>query len=285
MRFDYWTVRAVPQPMGITTIGVGVIVLDPHTGRSQFRFKDAHRALTDSENRNAIKHALQNFKNELEQLSAPTEPLYLGDRYSLRGYLTFVSSHWMNIIRVDQVKSMDAANISEATQLLFDTLIGGQAQSDVKPGVRQLKREIRAVYRSLPELKRATVADADVSVARRELDLNLAVVWDDTVLELNQAFNFQGDNPAKTRSHVDAWTLKIDKLRQEGGWLSYSDSTIDIDKDHLSITAVALDPTTATQRKNYALFKDFCHDLNVTLIASNHVREHAESLNWGLCVM
>ncbi|OFT30670.1 DUF3037 domain-containing protein [Corynebacterium sp. HMSC08D02] len=94
MRFDYWTVRAVPQPMGITTIGVGVIVFDPRTGQSQFRFKDAHRALTHSDNRDTIKHALQNFKNELEQLSAPTEPLYPEDRYSLRGYLTFISSHW-----------------------------------------------------------------------------------------------------------------------------------------------------------------------------------------------
>ena len=279
MRFDYWTVRAVPQPMGITAIGVGVIVLDPHTGQSQFRFKDAHRALTDSDNRDAIKHALQNFKNELEQLSAPTEPLYLGDRYSLRGYLTFVSSHWMNIIRVDQVKSMDAANISEATQLLFDTLIGGQAQSDVKPGVRQLKREIRTVYRSFPELGKATVPDADVSVARRELDLNLAVVREDTVLELNQAFNFQVDNPTKTRSHIDAWTLKIDKLLQEGGKLKYNDSSLEIGKDHLSVTAVALDPTTTAQRRNYELFRDFCHDLNVTLISSSRVGEHAESLN------
>ena len=185
----------------------------------------------------------------------------------------------MNIIRVDQVKSMDAANISEATQLLFDTLIGGQAQSDAKPGVRRLKRAIRTVYRSFPELEKATVPDAGVSVARRELDLNLAVVREDTVLKLNQAFNFQVDNPVKTRSHIDAWTLKIDKLRQEGGKLKYNDSSLEIGKDHLSVTAVALDPVTTTQRKNYALFKDFYHDLNVTLISSSRVEEHAESLN------
>lgn len=279
MQFDYWTARAVPQPMGITTIGVGVVVLDPRTGESQFKFKDAQRAFTGSESQEAIKQALQNLKTELEQLSATTKPLYLGDRYSLRDYLTFISSHWMNIIRVDQVQSMDAANISEATQLLFDTLIGSQAQSDVKPGVRQLKREIRTVYRSFPELGKATVPDADVSVARRELDLNLAVVRDDTVLELNQAFNFQVDSPAKTRSHIDVWTLKIDKLRQEGGTLKYNDSSLEIGKDHLSVTAVALDPVTTAQRENYELFRDFCHDLNVTLISSSRVGEHAESLN------
>ena len=161
----------------------------------------------------------------------------------------------------------------------FDTLIGGQAQSDVKPGVRQLKREIRTVYRSFPELGKATVPDADVSVARRELDLNLAVVRDGTVLELNQAFNFQVDNPAKTRSHIDSWTLKIDKLRQEGGKLKYNDSSLEICRDHLSVTAVVLDPATTAQRKNYELFQDFCHDLDVTLISSSRVGEHAESLN------
>ena len=82
------------------------------------------------------------------------------------------------------------------------------------------------MYRSFPELGKATVPDADVSVARRELDLNLAVVREDPVLELNQAFNFQVDNPAKTRSHIDAWTLKIDILRQEGGKLKYNDSSL-----------------------------------------------------------
>ncbi|OFT30671.1 hypothetical protein [Corynebacterium sp. HMSC08D02] len=174
---------------------------------------------------------------------------------------------------------MNAVNISEATEMLFDTLIGGQAQSDVKPGVRQLKREIRTVYRSFPELGKATVPDADVSVARRELDLNLAVVRDGTVLELNQAFNFQVDNPAKTRSHIDSWTLKIDKLRQEGGKLKYNDSSLEICRDHLSVTAVVLDPATTAQRKNYELFQDFCHDLDVTLISSSRVGEHAESLN------
>lgn len=45
----------------------------------------------------------------------------------------------MKIIRVDQVKSIDAANIAETTELLVATLIGGQAQGDTKPGVRQLK--------------------------------------------------------------------------------------------------------------------------------------------------
>lgn len=78
MRFDYWTVRAVPQAMGMTTIGLGVIVLDPHTGQSQFKFKDAQRVLTGSDNRDAIKQALQNFQTEPEQLSVSTEPLYLG---------------------------------------------------------------------------------------------------------------------------------------------------------------------------------------------------------------
>lgn len=102
---------------------------------------------------------------------------------------------------------------------------------------------------------------------------------DDTVLELNQAFNFQVDDPTKTRSHIDAWTLKIDKLRQEGGKLTHQDSLIEIGKDHLSITAVALAPTTIAQHENYERFSDFCHDLNVTLISSSQVREHAESFN------
>lgn len=76
---------------------------------------------------------------------------------------------------------------------------------------------------------------------------------DDTVLELNQAFNFQVDDSTKTRSHIDAWTLKIDKLRQEGGKRTHQDSLIEIGKDGLSITAVALDPATTAQRKNYEL--------------------------------
>lgn len=134
MRFDYWTVSVVPRPMGITTIGVGVIVIDAATGESQSSFRTDRGIHHGFENRDAIQRALQNFKAEIERLSTPVEPLNLEGVHSLSSYLQLVSGHWQNLIKVTPRQSMAAKNLSEATELLFATLIGEPPEDQCRNG-------------------------------------------------------------------------------------------------------------------------------------------------------
>lgn len=264
--------------MGITTIGVGVIVIDPATGQSRNRFRTDRGIRHDSEFPDAIAPALNSFKADLKKLTTPTEPLNLKGQHTLSSYLEFTSRHWQNLVRVHTMQSMDAANIDEATDLLFSTLIGEAPAGKNHHDVRQVRRFVRQEYEQHPRLEQATIFDADVRVSRRELDLNLAVVDDDDVIELNQAFNFQSSDAKSTRSAIDSWTLKVDKLQRDGGQLLTAKNTISV-SPNLTVVAVTTPPNSPAQHKNFQQFQDFCRDLNITMLDTKEIPQHAAQLD------
>ncbi|OFK93168.1 hypothetical protein HMPREF2792_11485 [Corynebacterium sp. HMSC068H04] len=278
MRFDYWTVSVVPRPMGITTIGVGVIVIDAATGETKNHFRSDRGIHHDSDFPEAIRRALQHFKADLKKLTTTTEPLNLDGQHTLSSYLEFISGHWNNLIKVHPMQSMDAANLNEATDLLFSTLIGEAPTGKHQQDVRQVRRFIRKQYEQLPSLEKATIFDADVQVARRELDLTLAVVDDEEVIELNQAFNFRSSDANITRAAIDSWTLKVDKLQQAGGELTAGETLISIPRE-LDIVAVTTLPNSSAQKKNYQQFREFCGDLDISMLTMEEIPQHAASLN------
>lgn len=277
MRFDYWTVRVIPRPMGITSIGVGVIVFDPQSGQSSTKFHPSSRLYSDSEHSEAITHALGQFKTELQNLSASSHSLDLGNNLSLPGYLSFLNGHWMNQVRIDQVQSMDAADINAATNLLYSVLIGDSPAQTSRHSVARIRSKVRKTYREFEHLSQFTVEDVSINVSERELDLNVAVIEDTDVIEVNQAFNFQTADPNLTQSLTDSWTLKVDKLQSHGGMLVTPHSEFEVDKD-LHFVAVVQMPETASQNKIFHQFEGYCHDLKIDVIDQSAIWQHAESL-------
>ncbi|QCB28855.1 DUF3037 domain-containing protein [Corynebacterium endometrii] len=278
MRFDYWTVSVVPRPMGITTIGVGVIVIDPATGQLKYMFRTDQGIRHDSEFPDAIRPALRNFKADLNKLTTTTEPLNLKGQHTLSSYLEFVSRHWHNLIQVRAMQSMDAANIEEAVDLLFSTLIGETPTRKHQYDVRQVRGLIRREYEQHPRLLEATTFETNVQVSRRELDLNLAVVHEGQVIELNQAFNFRSSDSKGTRSAIDSWTLKVEKLQSDGGELFIEEASLWVPRNP-DVVAVTAPPISPAQKKNFRLFQDFCSDLNITLLHPEDIPQHAAWLD------
>ena len=264
--------------MGITTIGVGVIVIDPTTGQSRNRFRTDRGIRHESEFPDAITPALNSFKADLKKLTTTTEPLNLKGQHTLSSYLEFASHHWQNLVQVHTMQSMDAANIGEATDLLFSTLIGEVPAGKNRYDVRQVRRFVRQEYEQHPHLEQATIFDADVQVSQRELDLNLAVVDDDEVIELNQAFNFQSSDAKSTRSAIDSWTLKVDKLQREGGQLLTSATKISVPRN-LTVVAVTTSPNSPAQHNNFEQFRDFCRDLDIKMLDTKEITQHAAQLD------
>ncbi|QPK79266.1 hypothetical protein G7Y31_00585 [Corynebacterium lizhenjunii] len=264
--------------MGITTIGVGVIVIDPETGCARSKFRTDRGIYHESDSAGATQLALWNFQAEIDRLITPIEPLNLAGQHTLSSYLEFVSGHWQNIIQVHSMQSMDASNLNTAVDLLFSALIGEFSTEHSHHDVRHVRRNVRGTYRRFPRLERATIFDTNVRVARRELDLTLAVVDEGNVIELNQAFNFQSTDPRGTRSAIDAWTLKIDKLIQEGGELS-AHGPITLDPRGSSIVAVTTEPNSAAQQENYLEFQEFCRDLDIMVLNEEDVPQHAARLD------
>lgn len=281
MRFDYWTIRVTPHPMGITTLGVGVVVVDPKTTASVFRLHNRIPKVLDNQDCSAISNALAQLEKDLRQLTKGEPRLSLDGNLTMEGYLSIAGDHWSNLIRIDQPRTMDADSLDEAADLIFQVVVGSPLPKQRKPDVRHLRQAVRKQYHSFPGLRDATLTDAKVTLQRHTLDLDLAVVNEGTILELNQAFNFQATDFKAIEKTIETWSLKIEKLRNHGGVFITPQEQLDLPAN-VPIVTVVESPQNYSQEKVYEDFRTYCMDLSVEILTQKSLTHHAEELERSL---
>lgn len=280
MLFDYWTVSVVPDPMGITSIGAGVVVVDPRSNEVRSRFR-SRQFLRGFDKTGALKAALKDFTRQVEDFEEDGAVLDLGGNLTLPGYLSIVTDHWMNEVRVGGPAHMDAESVDAAAELLFTTLIGGTQATPRQKTVKQLRKYVRAQYEQFPSLRDASIFGVPAIIKDRELDLNLSVVSASQVFELNQVFNFQARDTTNILNDVDRWTLKVDKLRAEGAVLDFDGVHICVPPT-VKVTAPVYLPESTKQQDAFDKFKAFCKQADIAVIPSQSIGEHARELDGQL---
>lgn len=229
MQFRYWTVRIVPSPLAIMSLGYGVIVQCISTGESEWQFLDDHSGMGAVQG--AVKTARKNLETQLKQLQDANHALDIAGPETLNDYLGWCVDHWNNLLRVDAAKFMHAASLAEACALLFGQLIEPPARNQPANDVRNLRVKIKKAYQNQPPVRTAIKTDSTLIIAKYQLNSNCAVVKEDTVLELNEAFNFATANPNAGFANVEAWSLKIEKMRSTSSQLEFANSRVEIDND------------------------------------------------------
>ncbi|MDK4252195.1 DUF3037 domain-containing protein [Corynebacterium propinquum] len=229
MQFRYWTVRIVPSPLAITSLGYGVIVQCVSTGESEWQFLDDHSRMGTVQG--AVKIARKNLEAQLKRLQDTNHALDIAGTETLNDYLGWCVDHWNNLVRVDAAKFLHAASLAEACALLFSQLIEPPARNQPANDVRSLRATIKKAYQNQPLVRTAIKTDSTLIIAKYQLNPNCAVVKEDTVLELNEAFNFATANPNAGFGNVEAWSLKIEKMRNTSSQLEFANSRVEIDND------------------------------------------------------
>lgn len=277
MRLRYWTVRAVPSVNSVTTIGIGVIVEDTATGEIAARFKKDSSQLAYMESQQSIMRLADELEQHVVHLACQHHRHSIGHELSVNGYLASLADYWNNMLIIDEPKQVDSTSIEQATQLLFVTLIGDEHYLEHSQLEIQARDMVKATYRRYEPLETTMYLPASVDVAGFEIPLNLAVIKNATVFELNSVFSFESLHPQETISMVEAWTLKIDKLRAEGGRLHTDNHVINLATD-TDITAVYWPPKTPRQHEIFDTVTAPWANLGVINIPLEDVDEHAKEL-------
>lgn len=279
MRFDYWTVRLVPDVFGLTKYGVGVVVVNPDTGETRNKFRPVEPLLRRHENRRELTTGLKHLVKDVEQSQDEQTALDLGGSLSLMGHLDIAAKHSMNEVRIDPRKPVEAQSIDAALEVLYSTLIcgGDTSRTRTSKSVTRLRKEVQKTYRNLPRLREATWVDPVVELSLWKMDLNLAVVENEKVIELNQVFNFSTSQTDKLESDVESWTLKVDKLRNEGGTLNSAVRNAAIATD-AGITSPVWVPSEGEQLDLFEAFKSKAKRLNITVVPMEKMETHAARL-------
>lgn len=140
MRFDVWTIRAVPHPLSVTSIGIGVIVYDPLTTRFKTHFCNVKSVFSSHDNVGAIERSLKILMQHVEDHVLAQPSLEISESLHLPSRLSLLNQHWNNLIRVDQARVIDANNLDHATQLAFEVLIGIEPTRKTRTTVSQIRK-------------------------------------------------------------------------------------------------------------------------------------------------
>ena len=276
MQFRYWTVRIVPSPLAIMSLGYGVIVQCISTGESEWRFLDDHSGMGAVQG--AVKTARKNLETQLKQLQDANHALDIAGPETLNDYLGWCVDHWNNLLRVDAAKFMHAASLAEACALLFSQLIEPPARNQPANDVRNLRVKIKKAYQNQPPVRTAIKTDSTLIIAKYQLNSNCAVVKEDTVLELNEAFNFATANPNAGFANVEAWSLKIEKMRSTSSQLEFANSRVEIDND-TDIVAFYYEPQSNRQSDALKRAQEIWDASRVQYLPIDAVESHATELS------
>lgn len=252
MRFAYWSVRVNPLPLGVTTVGIGVIVQDTLTGQAVCRFRKDKGLLARTNYAEAIKEVQRTLEKMVHALAKGSRSLSLEGTETLESYLGWRTKHWNNFVRVDSMKFADSTDLDSAADMLFDALIGGATHARSGKTVTKAQKQVRMTYQSTTVLSESVIVSPDAQVGGYELGVNLAVVAKSEVYELNEVFSFQTSKPEAAFRRAERWNLKIDKLRTIGGSLQVADqeSRVEVDQD-VPVVAYYEEPKTLAQSQAF----------------------------------
>lgn len=279
MQFRYWTVRVVPSPLAITSLGYGVIVQCISTGESEWQFLDDHSGMGAIQG--AVTTARRNLEAQLKRLQDANHALDIEGAETLNDYLGWCADHWNNLLRVDAAKFMHAASLAETCALLFSQLIDPPARNQPTNDVRNLRATIKKTYQNQPLVRTAIKTDSTLIIAKYQLNPNCAVVKEDTVLELNEAFNFATANPNAGFANVEARSLKIEKMESTSSQLEFANSQVEISKD-TDIVAFYYEPQSNGQFDTFKRAREIWDTSRVQYLPIDAVESRANELSMRL---
>lgn len=219
MRYDYWVVRYVPDPVRGEFVNIGVIA-----GRdadwSMRRVSNLRRAsriggsavVTDPF-LNRIETSIQRQLNEVESLMPSANLAKFG-----KGRLEDLRNRMNNIVQISEARPVLATSSEEAADLAFELMV-----VDIDHEVKHRSRtrtvhKLRDAFNLRPELVNHVALHQIASVGAQQAAMDFAV-QDRAVRQMSQVWAFDVRDTRNLQTQIRAWNYLVALLREDGGFL------------------------------------------------------------------
>ena len=279
MRFRYWTIRYVPDSMRMDSVTMGIIVSSEEIVDIQVRTLNNYTEIPDigGPRKEALRWVKKFISNLDEKFSWESE-LELDLSSTPSTYLEKNRIQFQNLVQLDRPRFAAGTNASEVANMLFMRLVAREHRRGRQQYVTRVRSEVQNTYAAHSAIHRFMRKNPEVEVSHRDTPIDLAIV-DSKIFELNTAFSFQSEPDSNLEHKIDAWTFRIEKLRDQGGTLSLKKTGILDIPQNTPVVAVVDPPNTIKQRRLYnAVTRDW-KDLGITQISPSALPAHAAKLD------
>jgi hypothetical protein len=270
MRYDYWVVRYVPDPIRGEFINIGIIAGkgDDWSFRKVGSLSRASRlggaaSQTDSFLKR-IEDAIASRLDAVEALmpGAPSSSFGRGEIEDLRVRMN-------NLVQLSDSRPVLANTAQEAADLAFELMIV-DSDTDVQHRSRvRVVHRLREAFELRPELIHHVARFHVAAVGPQEAGIDFAVK-DGVVHQLSQVWAFDVKDTRHLQTQIRAWNYLVGLLRADGGTLVKRDRSGGVEiPSRVEINAVFTAPTTADGERQFEIARDGWHRLGVEAIASS----------------
>lgn len=281
MRFKYWTIQVVPDPVRIGTVGAGVIVVDPNSMDVRARVITNERRLPrEFIARKGVHQWLRDLESRINHAATEQTRLELDRAAGVDAYVARLARQMNNVIRIDPPRFASGRSIDQLTDFLFDQFIGPESSEVRATGLRSVRRKISEEYGAHESVARILRVQPSLYIGHRQKSLDFAVAGEEgeAVYELTQAFSFTGEPNSGVRDKIESWTWGIDTLRSRGGKLEIAgENQLQLGKS-ATVIAVIEPPVNEAQQLLYEAATAEWESLGIRQVRQNDLRSHVNHL-------
>jgi hypothetical protein len=282
MRYDYWVIRYVPDPIRGEFVNIGIVA-----GRGEDwsfrRVGNLRRAARLGGSATHTDSFLRRIEESIEsRLDAVEARIPAGHSFPFgKGEIEDLRVRMNNLVQLSDARPVLAATAREAAELAFELMIV-ESESDVQRRSRtQVVRRLRAAFDLHPELAHHVARSHLASVGSQETGIDFAV-RDGIVHQMSQVWAFDVKDTRTLQTQIQAWNYLLGLLRSDGGLLmprrGRDGVTIPGDVD---INAVFTAPVTSEGEVQFEIAEEGWRRLGVEIVPASDadsVIEEAERL-------
>jgi hypothetical protein len=269
LRYDYWVIRYVPDPIRGEFVNIGIIAGQGDDWAFR-RVGSLSRATRLGGTASQTGSFLRRIEDAIAQRLDAVEALIPGTPSSLfgRGEIEDLRVRMNNVVQLSDAKPVLADSAQDAADLAFELMIV-DLDTDVQHRSRtRIVHRLRDAFELRPELVRHVAQFHVMAVGPQEAGIDFAV-RDGVVHQLSQVWAFDVKDTRHLQTQIRAWNYLVGLLRVDGGTLAKKDGSDGVRIPHqVEINAVFTAPATADGERQFDIARDGWRRLGVEAITS-----------------
>ncbi|MEU4192649.1 DUF3037 domain-containing protein [Kribbella sp. NPDC026611] len=269
MRYDYWVIRYVPDPIRGEFVNIAVIA-----GRGEdWRFRrvgnlgrasrlGGSAVMTDSFMKR-IEDAI-NLRLDAVQSLLPSDPSLLG-----KGDIEDLRVRMNNIVQLSEARPVLASSAEEAANLAFELMIVDTDSAVNHRSRTKVVNTLRSAFELRPDLAHHVAKAQRAYVGSQGTSIDFAVK-NQRVYQMSQVWAFDVKDTLRLQTNIQAWNYLLGLLRTDGGRLAAKDDRSGVEiPSSVSINAVFTPPDTTAGEEQFEIARDGWTRLGVEIVPSS----------------
>jgi hypothetical protein len=219
MRYDYWVIRYVPDPIRGEFVNIGVIAGwdDDWSFR---RVNNLRRAARLGGSPVLTSSFLRRIEEAIESGLESVESSLADGRSSFgRGEVEDLRTRMNSIVQLSEPRPVLAATSEEAADLAYELMIVDSDASVSHRSRTRVVHSLRDAFELNSELVRHVARFQVAAVGSQETSVDFAV-RDGVVHQMSQVWAFDVKNTRHLQTQIQAWNYLLGLLRDDGGRLA-----------------------------------------------------------------